>query len=114
VDRIDGKRRRDSSPWLLELVPNPDIIGSLAADFPKAKVVGFAAEPGPNLDFAAEKLRRKRLWGIAVNDVGNTQIGFDSDENELTLLMRDGSSLSSGRASKLGCALWLLQALAER
>jgi len=111
---IDGKRRRDGETWTLELIPNPDVIATMSAEFPSATTIGFAAEPTPETEAAAAKLKRKGLFAIAMNDVSDTSIGFDSDVNELTLLFRDGSLQESGRRSKLGCAIWLLKALATR
>ncbi len=106
---LEGKRRRTVDPIDLRLIPNPDIIAALAQANPAARVVGFAAEPSPDLGYASEKLARKGLAAIAVNDISQAGIGFDADENVLTLVRRDGSSETSGRQSKLACALWLLE-----
>jgi phosphopantothenoylcysteine decarboxylase/phosphopantothenate--cysteine ligase len=110
---FEGKRRRDGQPWTLELVPNPDIIATLARENPSARAVGFAAEPGPDTEPARAKLERKSLHAIAFNDVSDAAIGFDSDVNELTVLFSDGTDIRSSRRSKLGCSLWLLKALAH-
>jgi hypothetical protein len=48
-----------------------------------------------------------------VNDVGRSDIAFDSDYNELTLLFADGRTVSSGRKGKLQCAMWLLTQVCE-
>ncbi len=106
--RTAGKVRRSDASLSLELVPNPDIIATVAKTYPGASVVGFAAEPSSELDVAREKLERKNLAAIASNDVSQPGIGFDSDQNELVLVTRAGQTLESGRLSKLGCALWLL------
>ncbi len=84
---------------------NPDIIAAVASQFPKATVVGFAAEPSKDLETAREKLLRKGLHAIAVNDISQPGIGFDADNNELTILTKDGETKNSGRRSKLGCAI---------
>jgi phosphopantothenoylcysteine decarboxylase/phosphopantothenate--cysteine ligase len=106
---LKGKVRRSNEPMHLDLVPNPDVIAELAKVAKKdAKVIGFAAEPDQQLETAAQKIIRKGLTGIAVNDISKPEIGFNSDENELTLIHADGRTESSGRQSKLGCALWLL------
>lgn len=109
---VAGKLRRGDQPIRIELIPNPDVLARLASAAKHGCVcVGFAAEPGADLETAAQKVVRKGLAAIAVNDVSQTDIGFDSDENELTLLFRNGEKLASGRRTKLGCALWLLEAL---
>jgi phosphopantothenoylcysteine decarboxylase/phosphopantothenate--cysteine ligase len=107
---LKGKIRRTSDPMHLDLVPNPDVIAELAKKAKKdAKVIGFAAEPDQQLETAGEKIKRKSLHAIAVNDISKPEIGFNSDENEITLIRRDGTQESSGRRSKLACALWLLE-----
>jgi phosphopantothenoylcysteine decarboxylase/phosphopantothenate--cysteine ligase len=108
-----GKVRRSSEPLDLELVPNPDVIASLAAHAPQARVVGFAAEPSTDLGVAHEKIVRKGLFAIAANDISQTETGFEADDNALTLITGAGERESSGRLSKLSCALWLLQRLAN-
>jgi hypothetical protein len=50
-------------------------------------------------------------FGIAANDVSRSEIGFDSERNELTLLLHDGQVFRSGQATKLACAQWLLATL---
>lgn len=113
AERIPGKRRSDRENWSLELTPNPDIIAALSqAAKAGATIVGFAAEPTGDLTAARTKLEKKGLHAIAHNDVSKAGIGFESDENELTLIRATGDLLSSGRKSKLGCALWLLEELA--
>lgn len=111
---IRGKMRRSSEPLNLELIPNPDVIAELAKLAPPgARIVGFAAEPSPDLDAAMKKIESKHLTVIAHNDVSRKDIGFESDSNELTLVFADGRQRKSGRQSKLGCALWLLEQIAE-
>ncbi len=105
-----GKMRRSSEDLSVRLVPNLDIIAELAKG--PAKVIGFAAEPDSSNKNALEKIKAKKLFAIAVNDISRPGIGFDSDDNELTLLFADGSTFGSGKQSKLGCALWLLEQLA--
>ncbi len=111
ASHVAGKLRRSSEPISLELVPNPDVIASLSEAFPAAAVIGFAAEPNPELEVARAKLVRKGLVAIVANDVGNTAIGFDSDQNELILVTKVGEPISSGVQSKLSCALWLFERL---
>lgn len=104
-----GKLRRTSEALSLELIPNPDVVAALAQAFPQATVVGFAAEPTEDLDVARAKLDRKGLFAIAANDVSNPSIGFDAEDNALSMIFRDGSVHQSGRRSKLACARWLLE-----
>lgn len=108
---VKGKIRRGEGSLQIELAPNPDIIAEVAASNPNAKVIAFAAEPSDDLSAAREKMIRKGVHAIAVNDVSNPSIGFESGENELTLLRVSEEPSSSGRRSKLGCARWLWDSL---
>lgn len=109
-----GKMRRSNEDFTLQLTPNPDIIAH-AASIKKAiaKVIGFAAEPSSDLEIARAKLERKGLDAIASNDVSQPGIGFDSDQNELTLVWKDGRTANSGLRSKTGCAVWFWQQLLD-
>ena len=111
--RVEGKIRRSDEALRIELIPNPDIVASLAHAAPKALVVGFAAEPSSDLEESRQKLVRKGLAAIAVNDISKSGIGFDADENEITLVWADGREASSGQKSKLSCAIWLLEQLIQ-
>jgi len=109
-----GKLRRSESSLQINLVPNPDIIAEAARLAPSAKVIGFAAEPSTDLSIAKEKIRKKSLFAIAANDVGNTEIGFDSSANAIDLIFSDGNILHSGVRSKFQCAVWLLESIAQK
>ncbi len=107
---LKGKIRRSEESLHLDLVANPDVIAELAKVAKKeARVIGFAAEPDSGLETAVQKIHRKGLFAIAVNDISRKEIGFDADQNELMLIKADGSKETSGMQSKLGCALWLLE-----
>jgi phosphopantothenoylcysteine decarboxylase/phosphopantothenate--cysteine ligase len=105
-----GKLRRANDDLTLDLVPNPDIIGQLATRTSK-RVVGFAAEPTPDLSIARDKLARKGLFAVVANDVSRDDAGFGVDTNEVEIVFRSGRTARSPHASKLAVALWLLEAL---
>lgn len=107
-----GKIRSGGGDWHLELIPNPDVLAGAVAANPKAFSIAFAAEPDESLDVARAKIIRKGVSAIAVNDISRTEIGFDSPDNELTLLWKDGRTERSGMKSKYECAAWLLTRLA--
>lgn len=103
-----GKIRRSDEPISLPLVPNPDVIATLAAQAKaSAKVVGFAAEPGISDEEVRAKMVRKGLFAIAANDISRSDVGFESDDNELVLHCADGRVVRSPRQSKLACGFWL-------
>lgn len=109
-----GKLRRSESSLQISFVPNPDIIAEAARLAPNSKVIGFAAEPSTDLSIAKEKIRKKSLFAIAANDVGNTEIGFDSSANAIDLIFADGNIFHSGVRSKFQCAVWLLESIAQK
>jgi phosphopantothenoylcysteine decarboxylase/phosphopantothenate--cysteine ligase len=110
-----GKIRRGQAPKSIELVENPDVLATLTkAAKPGARVVGFAAEPSSETETAKEKITRKGLFAIAVNDISRKDIGFESSENELTVIDATGNAVKSGKRSKLACALWLLEQVSSK
>lgn len=111
ADPVSGKIRRSEESLTLRLVPNPDIIATLAGSGqPHQRFIAFAAEPTEDWSIAEEKRRRKRVHAVVANDIGRRDAGFEVDYNDLSLLA-GGEPQRSGRLTKLGCALWLLDAL---
>ncbi len=84
----DSKIKKDgsSSPMFLELKENQDILKSVSELEQRPYVVGFAAETNDLIKNAEKKLSTKNLDLIIANDVSNKEIGFDSDDNEVTLI----------------------------
>lgn len=97
----------------LDLVENPDIIAAVADRPDRPFVVGFAAETEKALDHARDKRARKGLDMIAVNDVSDTGIGFNSDHNAVTLIW-EGGERQLPHSSKAELAAALLSAVAEQ
>ncbi len=97
-----GKLKKDAGPPGLELEPTEDVLSSLSARRrPEQVLVGFAAEHGENaLGYARDKLERKRLDAVVLNDVSISGIGFDAAENEVTIVGVDGTERPVPRARK--------------
>jgi phosphopantothenoylcysteine decarboxylase / phosphopantothenate---cysteine ligase len=70
----------------LELTKNPDIVASVAALDAKPFTVGFAAESENLHHYAKQKLVRKNLDLIIANDISINGIGFNADENAVTVI----------------------------
>jgi phosphopantothenoylcysteine decarboxylase/phosphopantothenate--cysteine ligase len=107
-----GKRPKDREPWTLTLEPTDDVLASLAEtrrDSERGRVlVGFAADAGEvGLERAREKLTNKRGNLFVFNDVSQSGIGFEAEENELVLLSAAGER-RIGRRSKAECAVAIL------
>jgi len=113
----EGKLKKDSTGAELELrlVRTTDVLETLSAHRrPGQLLVGFAAEHGEGaLAYARDKLERKGLDAIVVNDVGTPGIAFDAAENEVTVVT-DGSELHVPRASKAEVATAILDAVLSR
>ncbi|RUO42701.1 bifunctional phosphopantothenoylcysteine decarboxylase/phosphopantothenate--cysteine ligase CoaBC [Aliidiomarina taiwanensis] len=75
------KKTADSDTMALTLTKNPDIL-AWVAEQPKAPfTVGFAAETQKVAEYAQAKLKRKGIRMIVANDVSNSALGFNSDDN---------------------------------
>jgi phosphopantothenoylcysteine decarboxylase / phosphopantothenate---cysteine ligase len=90
----------------LDLEPTADVLATLAAHRNEGQIlVGFAAEHGERaVQRAREKLEAKALDAIVVNDISRTDIGFDSEHNEVTILTagRSGRRASARAARRAG------------
>lgn len=94
----------------LQLVKNEDIIsyvGHLDEDRPFT--VGFAAETDHFEENAHEKIARKNLDLIVLNDVSNPEIGFNSNDNAATVFNPKGIVSSFGKMSKIKLADLLME-----
>lgn len=83
------KKTGDSDEMQLTLVKNPDVIATLSQAKAAKCMVGFAAETQDVIAYAKSKLERKGLDLIIANDVSRTDIGFNNDENQVTVLSKD-------------------------
>jgi phosphopantothenoylcysteine decarboxylase/phosphopantothenate--cysteine ligase len=106
------KMHRNGSPMSIELVENDDILASVAALSDPPYLVGFAAETQSLVKNAVQKRERKCLDAIVVNDVSDHTIGFDSDENEVTLLHAHGET-TFDKSPKAEIASKLVAAISE-
>jgi phosphopantothenoylcysteine decarboxylase / phosphopantothenate---cysteine ligase len=99
-----GKLKRQGA-LDLHLEPTEDILAGLTASrTDQQTIVGFAAEHGAEgLTRAKEKLARKRADLIVLNDVSNPDIGFESEQNAVTLIDRENETEIS-QASKASIA----------
>jgi phosphopantothenoylcysteine decarboxylase/phosphopantothenate--cysteine ligase len=88
----------------LELVPNPDILKEIAAAKGPRFVVGFAAETDQVRAHATAKLASKNIDLLVANDVSRSGIGFEADDNEVTLLDRWGGVVELARMTKIQVA----------
>lgn len=95
----------------IELEPTEDVLAGLAAHRRSDQtLIGFAAEHGEHaLEHGRVKLAGKRLDAVVVNDISRSDIGFEADANEVTILTATGDRHVS-RASKDAVAEEILDA----
>ena len=98
---LAGKRPKDRRAWTLELEPTTDVLATLGERPRDGRVlVGFAADHGATgLERARDKRARKKADLLVFNDVARADIGFDSPDNEVTLLTA-GIERTVAKASK--------------
>ncbi|RVU83016.1 bifunctional phosphopantothenoylcysteine decarboxylase/phosphopantothenate--cysteine ligase CoaBC [Leucothrix sargassi] len=113
-DVVPQKIKKTQDQMALDLVKNPDILATIAEEFPEVFVVGFAAETQDIEKYARGKLDAKNLDMIACNDVSRTDIGFGSDDNAMTIFFRDkAEGVTLEKASKDKIAEQLVALIGE-
>ena len=114
VKNVSPEKIKRSGPMDLQLEPNPDILADLgslrhASGKSTPLLIGFAAETTDLLENARAKLAKKRVDAIVLNDVARTDIGFNSDRNEVTVVTAQ-DAIAIPEASKLDVAQKILDA----
>ena len=99
---VDRKLKKEDGVPKIELERTEDVLSSLVELRRQDQtLVGFAAEHGAGaVERARGKLERKRLDAVVVNDIAGAGIGFESDDNEVTILTADGVERHVPRARK--------------
>ncbi len=109
----DSKMKRREGDTTLELRGTPDILATIRKEFPKKFVAGFALETEEEERGGWEKLKRKDLDLIAVNNPLKAGSAFGSDQNEVTLLDRSGDVERLGLLPKRDVARVILLRVAR-
>jgi phosphopantothenoylcysteine decarboxylase / phosphopantothenate---cysteine ligase len=97
----------------IALAKNPDIVATVAALNNRPFTVGFAAETHELESHARKKLLNKNLDLVIANDVSDKSIGFNSDDNQVTLISSDHIE-SLPLMSKASLAKQLIEYVANR
>jgi phosphopantothenoylcysteine decarboxylase/phosphopantothenate--cysteine ligase len=93
-------KKGDADMLTLTLVKNPDIVASIAALTPKPFTIGFAAESENLLEYARSKLERKNLDLVVANNISDSSIGFNSDDNAVTIVEKTNATEISQRSKQ--------------
>jgi phosphopantothenoylcysteine decarboxylase/phosphopantothenate--cysteine ligase len=113
VKKISGRKiKKTGHELVLRLVENPDIlkkIDKLCGKYPTFFRAGFAAE-SHNLSLNGQKkLKGKNLDLIIINNIKRTDVGFQSDDNEVILFFADGERLTFEKSHKQKIARQILK-----
>jgi phosphopantothenoylcysteine decarboxylase / phosphopantothenate---cysteine ligase len=96
----EQKVKKTAARVSMELDPTPDILAELGRKKADRLLIGFAAETQNLVQEARRKLETKNCDMVVGNLVGGSDLGFESDHNEVTLVLRTGETIPISRASK--------------
>lgn len=118
ISRLRGGKTSSTKPLALELEPRHKILEKIKTYNPGIFLVAFKAEWNVSQQELV-RLAKQRLYGtqtdlIVANDVGKPDIGFQSDENEVTLIDPDGGAVSISRAHKQIIARQIVSHIAQK
>jgi phosphopantothenoylcysteine decarboxylase/phosphopantothenate--cysteine ligase len=104
ADAPKQKEKKTPARLSLELDPTPDILAEAGKKKGDRLLVGFAAETQNLIEEARRKLESKNCDMVVANLVSGEGIGFESDENEVTLVLRTGETIPVPRSAKRAIA----------
>ena len=93
TNQKDFKIKKNNDDFSIKLHENKDILKFVSTHNslrPKL-VVGFAAETNDIIKFAKDKLEKKHCDWIIANDVSDKSIGFNSHNNEVSIIQKDNN-----------------------
>jgi phosphopantothenoylcysteine decarboxylase/phosphopantothenate--cysteine ligase len=88
--KAQEKKKKKEGATAVKMVPTPDILAELGKVKGNTLLVGFAAETTNHVSNAVEKIRKKNLDLIILNDVSKEDRGFAADLNEVSIIDRKG------------------------
>ena len=107
------KIKKTDDAMNVALVRNPDTLATIASRTDAPFTVGFAAETRDIEHYALDKLSRKNLNMIVANDVSAPGLGFNSDDNAVTVFWNGGRE-SIGPDTKTSLSLRLIALIADQ
>ena len=112
--KADSKIKRGDSGMCIELQPTQDIAAALGSAKKDTQVlVGFALETDNEAANAASKLARKNLDFIVLNSLRNPGTCFGYDNNQITIIDRNGQTKAFPAKSKQAVAADIVENLCE-
>ncbi len=95
-----NKVKKTAMRMSLDLDPTPDILAELGKKKGDRLLIGFAAETENLVESARQKLKSKNCDMVVANLVNQEATGFESDENEVVLVLSTGETIPLSRAPK--------------
>lgn len=96
----DRKIKKTGDELTLSFVKDSDILKKLGELKKQQVLVGFAAESNDLMENAAQKLKNKNLDYIVANDITSSDTGFASEDNKVTILCKDGKTITLDKMHK--------------
>ena len=84
-----NKIKKNNSPVTIELTENKDILASVSQLSKRPICIGFAAESENFIGNARAKLESKACEAIILNDISQSEIGLNSDKNEVHFITKE-------------------------
>ncbi|MGP4040351.1 bifunctional phosphopantothenoylcysteine decarboxylase/phosphopantothenate--cysteine ligase CoaBC [Gracilibacillus sp. D59] len=107
--RNNHKIKKQEGSLTLEMERTMDILHYLGQHKTKQFLVGFAAETQDIKEYGKKKLEKKNLDAIVLNDVSREDIGFDSDQNEVLFMTKNGEEQAIEQTNKRNIAKQIIQ-----
>ncbi|MGN8645050.1 bifunctional phosphopantothenoylcysteine decarboxylase/phosphopantothenate--cysteine ligase CoaBC [Gracilibacillus sp. HCP3S3_G5_1] len=105
----EHKLKKQDESLMLEMERTTDILQYVGQHKTKQFLVGFAAETQNIEEYGRKKIKKKNLDAIVVNDVGRKEIGFNSDQNEVLFMTRNGKEQVIEQSSKKNVAKQIIE-----
>ncbi len=101
MDQIPAQKvKKTAMRWSVELSPTPDILAEVGRNKGDRLLIGFAAETENLVAEARRKMETKNCDMVVANLVSTAGTGFESEDNEVTLVLRTGATIHLDRAPK--------------
>jgi phosphopantothenoylcysteine decarboxylase/phosphopantothenate--cysteine ligase len=108
-----SKIKKEKFGESIQITPAPDLLQELSRKKGSKVLVGFAAETENAVDNAIEKLKKKRLDMIVVNNVLDEGIGFESDFNRVSIVFSGGQAIQTEKMTKVEISQIILDKVEE-
>ncbi|MBV5157380.1 bifunctional phosphopantothenoylcysteine decarboxylase/phosphopantothenate--cysteine ligase CoaBC [Staphylococcus epidermidis] len=114
MDILEHKLKKQEGGLSVQFKRTKDILKYLGENKTHQYLVGFAAETQNIEQYALDKLKRKNADVIISNNVGDTSIGFSSDDNELTMHFKNNEKVNIKKGKKSALAHQIIEILETR